>query len=167
RKPLIVMSPKSLLRHKLAVSNLEQISNGHFFPLISEIDEISPGKVTRVVLCSGKVYFDLLEARREQQLDHVAILRIEQLYPFPLGQLTNELKHYPKMKELIWCQEEPQNQGAWYQIKHRFLNLVGDRIRLEYAGRPMSASPAEGNFKRHIEGQRKVVEIALNGKAPT
>ncbi|MGH8556623.1 MAG: 2-oxoglutarate dehydrogenase E1 component [Methylococcales bacterium] len=167
RKPLIVMSPKSLLRHKLAVSNLEQISNGHFFPLIGEIDEISPRKITRVVLCSGKVYFDLLEARREQQLDHVAILRIEQLYPFPLGQLTNELKHYPKMKELIWCQEEPQNQGAWYQIKHRFLNLVGDRIRLEYAGRPMSASPAEGNFKRHIEGQRKVVEIALNGKAPT
>ncbi|MGH8475288.1 MAG: 2-oxoglutarate dehydrogenase E1 component [Methylococcales bacterium] len=165
RKPLIVMSPKSLLRHKLAVSSLEQISKGHFFPMIGEIDAIDLKNVTRVILCSGKVYFDLLEARREKEFDQIAILRIEQLYPFPMSQLTNELKQYPKMKELIWCQEEPQNQGAWYQIKHRFLNLVGDQIKLEYVGRPMSASPAEGNFKRHIEGQKKIVETALKGKA--
>ncbi len=161
RKPLIVMSPKSLLRHKLAVSTLEQIASGQFYPLIGEIDEISPKKVTRVILCSGKVYYELLEARRAKQLDHVAILRIEQLYPFPLKQLTHELGSFPKLKELIWCQEEPQNQGAWYQIKHRFLKLVGNEIKLEYIGRPMSASPAEGSFKRHIEGQKKVVEAAL------
>ncbi|MGR9107403.1 MAG: 2-oxoglutarate dehydrogenase E1 component [Gammaproteobacteria bacterium] len=161
RKPLIVMSPKSLLRHKLAVSTLEQIASGQFYPLITEIDGLSPKKVTRLVLCSGKVYYDLLEARREKQLDQVAILRIEQLYPFPLKQLTNELKSYPKLKELIWCQEEPQNQGAWYQIKHRILNLVGSEIRLEYIGRPMSAAPAEGSFKRHVAGQKKLVDAAL------
>lgn len=161
RKPLIVMSPKSLLRHKLAVSTLEQISNGQFLPLIPEIDEINPKKVMRVVLCSGKVYFDLLEARREKALEHVAILRVEQLYPFPLKQLTQELARYSNLEMLIWCQEEPQNQGAWYQIKHRFLKLVGDRVKLEYIGRPMSASPAEGSFKRHVETQKKVVAAAL------
>jgi 2-oxoglutarate dehydrogenase E1 component len=161
RKPLIIMSPKSLLRHKLAVSTLEQITGGQFQPLITEIDDIDRRKVTRVVLCAGKVFFDLLEARRAKGLDHVAILRAEQLYPFPLKQLTKELNGYPKLQELIWCQEEPQNQGAWYQIRHRFLNLVGDKIKLEYVGRPMSASPAEGSFKRHIEGQKKIVEAAL------
>ncbi|MGH8547058.1 MAG: 2-oxoglutarate dehydrogenase E1 component, partial [Methylococcales bacterium] len=161
RKPLIVMSPKSLLRHKLAVSTLEQITGGQFHPLIPEIDAISRKQITRVILCSGKVYFDLLEARRAKKLDHIAILRVEQLYPFPLKQLTNELAGYPNIKELIWCQEEPQNQGAWYQIKHRFLKLVGNEIKLEYIGRPMSASPAEGSLKRHIEGQKKVVDKAL------
>lgn len=163
RKPLIVMSPKSLLRHKLAVSTLEQITDGHFEPLIAEIDPIARRKVTRVVLCSGKVYYDLVEARRAKGLEHVAILRVEQLYPFPLKQLTSELAEYPKIKELIWCQEEPQNQGAWYQIKHRFFKLVGDEIKLEYIGRPMLASPAEGSFKKHIEAQQTVVENAIGG----
>lgn len=161
RKPLIVMSPKSLLRHKQAVSTLEHITDGQFYPVIGENDPVNRKKITRIVLCSGKVYFDLLEVRRAHQLEHVVIVRVEQLYPFPLEHLTDELNRYPKFKELIWCQEEPQNQGAWYQIKHRFLDLVGSQVKLDYAGRPMSASPAEGNFKRHIEGQNRVVETAL------
>ena len=161
RKPLIVMSPKSLLRHREAVSSLDDISNGQFQPVVGEIDEIDPNQVRRIVLCSGKVYFDLLQARRAARLNHVAILRLEQLYPFPMEYLKTEMTPFSTMQELFWCQEEPQNQGAWYQIKHRFMDLLGDKIRLEYAGRPMSASPAEGNFWKHAENQRKVVDTAL------
>ena len=162
RKPLIVMSPKSLLRHKLAVSTLEQLSQEKFQALIGEIDDINPKQVTRIILCAGKVYYDLLVARRANALDNIAIFRIEQLYPFPLELLTDELSRYPKLTELIWCQEEPQNQGAWYQIKHRFLELVeNSQIKLAYVGRPMSAAPAVGSFKIHIENQKKVVNEAL------
>ncbi len=161
RKPLIIMSPKSLLRHKLAVATLEQLSQGQFEPVISELDQVDPNKVTRIVLCSGKVYFDLLQARRDDHIDHIAILRVEQLYPFPLEHLTDEFNKYPNFKELIWCQEEPQNQGAWYQIKHRFLDLIGSHISLRYVGRPMSAAPAVGNFKVYVENQKNVVASAL------
>lgn len=161
RKPLIVMSPKSLLRHKLAVSTLEQIAQGKFEPVIGEIDDISAKKVSRIILCSGKVYYDLLEARQTHKFQHIAIFRVEQLYPFPLEHLTEEFNRYPGFKELVWCQEEPQNQGAWYQIKHRFLDLIGNHITLQYAGRPMSAAPAVGSFKVHIEHQKMVVESAL------
>ncbi|MEE9397043.1 MAG: 2-oxoglutarate dehydrogenase E1 component [Methylococcales bacterium] len=163
RKPLIVMSPKSLLRHKMAVSSLEDLTYGSFQPLIGETDEISLENVSRIVLCSGKVYYDLLEIRRTEELDHIAILRIEQLYPFPLKQLSSTLKKYPNVKELIWCQEEPKNQGAWHQIQHRFLDWVAKDIKLGYAGRPMAAAPAGGNFKQHIEQQKAVVESALHG----
>ena len=156
------MSPKSLLRHKLAVSTLEQLSQEKFQALIGEIDDIKPKQVTRIILCAGKVYYDLLEARRANALDNIAIFRIEQLYPFPLELLTDELNHYPKFTELIWCQEEPQNQGAWYQIKHRFLELVeNSQIKLAYVGRPMSAAPAVVSIKIHVENQKKVVNEAL------
>lgn len=164
RKPLVIMSPKSLLRHKLAVSTLEDLTTSQFQPILGEIDEIKAKQVTRVILCSGKVYYDLLEARRHDNLDHVAIIRIEQLYPFPLKLLIQELKNYPKMNELIWCQEEPDNQGAWYQIKHRFMDLIDHKIDLNYAGRPHSASPAVGTFGTHIEQQKTLVESALYGK---
>lgn len=163
RKPLIIMSPKSLLRHKLAVSTLEQISEGGFQPLIEEIDDINPKKVTRLILCSGKVYFDLLEARRKAGFEHIAIFRVEQLYPFPMEQLTTALSRFTKLKDLIWCQEEPQNQGAWHQIKHRFLDLLGSKLKLDYAGRPMSAAPAVGSFKKHVESQTGLVKAALEG----
>lgn len=164
RKPLIVMSPKSLLRHKLATSTLEDFSEGHFHTLIEEIDDdIDSKQVTRVVLCSGKVFYDLIEARRQEKLNHVAIMRVEQLYPFPLEELTVQLKRFPLLNQLVWCQEEPQNQGAWYQIRHRFFDLLGKSAKLGYAGRPMSASPAVGQFSVHIEQQKAVVEAALFG----
>jgi len=163
RKPLIVMSPKSLLRHKLAVSTLEDFSGGSFQNVIGEIDDINPKCVSRVVLGSGKIFYDLLETRRAEELENVAILRLEQLYPFPQKQLTKQLKRYTQVKELIWCQEEPQNQGAWHQIRHRFLDIVDKSTKLGYAGRPMSASPAVGQFSVHIEQQKAVVDSALHG----
>lgn len=163
RKPLIVMSPKSLLRHKLAVSRLEELSDGRFHNVIGEIDPHEASEITRVVLCSGKVFYDLVETRRKENLAHVAIIRIEQLYPFPYDEFMAELSHYPHMKELVWCQEEPENQGAWHQIKHRFLSLLEKDISLGYAGRLMSAAPAVGQFHRHLEQQKQVVEDALFG----
>lgn len=163
RKPLIVMSPKSLLRHNLAVSTLEDFSQGGFQTLIGEIDDIDPKQVGRVVLCAGKIFYDLLETRRAEELDNISIMRVEQVYPFPLELLTEQLKRYPNLKEVVWCQEEPQNQGAWYQIRHRFLDIIRKPIKLGYAGRPMSASPAVGQFSVHIEQQRSIVESALYG----
>jgi 2-oxoglutarate dehydrogenase E1 component len=163
RKPLIVLSPKSLLRHKLATSSLEQLSNGEFHNIIGEIDTHDPNQITRLVLCSGKVFYDLLEARRNDALAHVAIVRIEQLYPFPDEAFQNELARYPNIREIVWCQEEPENQGAWHQIKHRFMALLGNDRSLSYAGRPMSAAPAVGQFNRHLEQQKKVVDDALYG----
>lgn len=163
RKPLIVMTPKSLLRHKLAVSSMEELAGGRFRNVIGEIDPHDPERIGRVILCSGKVYYDLLETRRKEKLEHVAIVRMEQLYPFPMDEFLRELAVYPNMKELVWCQEEPENQGAWYQIKHRFLSLLEKNIVLHYAGRPLSAAPAVGQFHRHLEQQKKLVEDALSG----
>ncbi len=164
RKPLIVMSPKSLLRHKLAVSTLEDLTDGQFLPLIGEQDDINPKKVTRLIMCSGKVYYDLLEARRHDELKHVAIARIEQLYPFPDELFRAEVARYPQLKEFIWCQEEPQNQGAWYQSRHHFSDNLDPKISMTYAGREASAAPAVGNFRVHIEQQKAVVQSALYGK---
>ena len=165
RKPLIVMSPKSLLRHKLAVSTLEDLTDGQFQPVIGEQDDINPKKVTRLVLCGGKVYYDLLEARRQDNLQHVAIVRIEQLYPFPDKLFKAEIAKYPLLKELIWCQEEPKNQGAWHQSKHHFIDNLKASISVTYAGRDASAAPAVGKFHIHIEQQKAVVQSALYGKS--
>ncbi|MDO9425098.1 MAG: 2-oxoglutarate dehydrogenase E1 component [Methylobacter sp.] len=163
RKPLIVMSPKSLLRHKLAISTLEDLTGGQFQPLIGEQDDINPKKVTRLVMCSGKVYYDLIETRRQDDLKHVAIARIEQLYPFPDELFRAEVGKYPQLKEFIWCQEEPQNQGAWYQSRHHFADNLSPKISMTYAGRDASAAPAVGNFRVHIEQQKAVVHSALYG----
>jgi len=165
RKPLIIMSPKSLLRHKLAVSTLEDLTEERFYPVISEQDEeIKIKQVTRLVFCSGKVYYDLLEQRRQDQLYHVAIIRIEQLYPFPNEDFQAELRRYKHVKEIVWCQEEPKNQGAWYQSRHHFFdNLLSD-MNVIYCGREPSAAPAVGNFAVHIKQQKEVVNQALYGK---
>ena len=163
RKPLIVMSPKSLLRHKLAVSTLEDLTNGEFLPLIGEQEPRNPKKVTRFILCAGKVYYDLLEARNNDNLEYIVIARLEQLYPFPDKLLTKELAHYPNLKEFIWCQEEPKNQGAWYQSKHHFTDHIPAHISVGYAGRDASAEPAVGKFHVHIEQQKAVVKTALYG----
>ncbi|MFT4178443.1 MAG: 2-oxoglutarate dehydrogenase E1 component, partial [Thermomonas sp.] len=160
RKPLVVMSPKSLLRHKLAVSTLDELANGEFQHLIGDATADAK-KVKRVVLCSGKVYYDLLEDAQKRGQDDVAILRIEQLYPFPRPQLAAELKKYAKATDVIWCQEEPQNQGAWYQIKHHLTACLTGKQTLHYAGRARSPSPAVGHFADHIAEQLKLVADAL------
>ncbi|NOT11259.1 MAG: 2-oxoglutarate dehydrogenase E1 component [Methylococcaceae bacterium] len=165
RKPLIIMSPKSLLRHKLAVSMLEDLTEGQFQPMIGEQDDISPKKVTRLVMCAGKVYYDLLEVRRQNNLKHVAIARIEQLYPFPDLLFRAEVAKYPNLVEFIWCQEEPKNQGAWYNSKHHFTDNLHSNIKMTYAGREASAAPAVGSFHVHIEQQKAVVHSALYGNS--
>ena len=161
RKPLIVMTPKSLLRHKLAVSTLEDLTDSEFLPIIPEQDEIKPKHVTRLIMCSGKVYYDLLEARRKDELNHVAIIRIEQLYPFPSDFFKVEINKYPNIQHIIWCQEEPKNQGAWYQSKHHFYDNINKDITIIYAGRVASAAPAVGSHSAHIEQQKAVVKAAL------
>jgi len=161
RKPLVVMTPKSLLRHKLSISSLEDLSEGCFQPIIPEVDAIKPAGVRKVVLCSGKVYYDLLEARRAKGAEDVAILRVEQLYPFPEDELTEELKRYTKAKEVVWCQEEPKNQGAWFSSQHHFHACLRAGQQLTYAGRDFSASPATGYFGLHVKQQAALVEQAL------
>ena len=161
RKPLIVMTPKSLLRHELSVSSLADLSNNSFANIIDEIDEIEPAQTQRVVFCSGKVYFDLLKARRLAAQHDVAIVRIEQLYPFPVEEYQAVLTRYANATELVWCQEEPQNQGAWYQIRHRLQDLALPRT-VYYAGRAAAAAPATGVAKLHEAEQRRLVETALN-----
>ncbi len=163
RKPLIVMSPKSLLRHNLAVSTLEELSIGEFKTVIGEQDTVNKKKITRLIFCSGKVYYDLLEQRRLDKVEHVAIARLEQLYPFPSEHFKAEIAKYPNLKEFVWCQEEPQNQGAWYQSKHHFTDNLASNIILSYAGREASASPAVGHFHTHIEQQKAVVNTAIYG----
>ncbi len=166
RKPLVVMTPKSLLRHELSVSKLEDLTNGGFSPVLDEVDALDASKVHRVVFCSGKVYFDLLKARRAAKQDNVALVRIEQLYPFPTHAYEAVLKRYPQARQIVWCQEEPQNQGAWYQIRHRLeAPLQRDRHTLLYAGRQHAAAPATGIAKIHDSEQRELVDAALNATA--
>ncbi len=161
RKPLITLTPKSLLRHRLAVSTLEELSQGRFQLVIDEIDPIDPKKVRQVILCAGKIYYELLESRRQEDIDDIAILRLEQLYPFPVQALQTALSRYSNLKELIWCQEEPKNQGAWYQIRH-FLESIAHGSKLTYVGRPPAAAPAEGTFLMHVEHQRAIIDAALH-----
>jgi len=162
RKPLIVMTPKSLLRHELSVSSLEDLANGEFATVIDDIDTqtVKAANVKRVVLSSGKVYFDLLKARRATNNNDVALVRVEQLYPFPVPEMEAVLGKYQNAREVVWCQEEPQNQGAWYQIRHRLATLVGKR-ELLYAGRAPAAAPATGISKTHDAEQRGLIEAAL------
>ncbi len=166
RKPLIVMMPKSLLRHPLSVSRLDDLAHGGFRNLIDEIDEIKPGTVTRIVFCSGKVYFDLLKARRDSKYGHVALVRIEQLYPFPADEYEAVIRKYANAREIVWCQEEPQNQGGWYQIRHRLQAKLGPKHQLLYAGRARAAAPATGIPALHDQQQKNLVTAALQGQPP-
>ncbi|GGU84277.1 2-oxoglutarate dehydrogenase subunit E1 [Pseudomonas laurentiana] len=164
RKPLIVLTPKSLLRHKLAISTLEELAEGSFQTVIPEIDTLDPKKVTRLVLCSGKVYYDLLEKRRAEGREDIAIVRIEQLYPFPEDDLVEILAPYTNLKDVVWCQEEPMNQGAWYSSQHhmrRILTRHNKDLVLEYAGRDASAAPACGYASMHAEQQEKLLQDAF------
>ena len=165
RKPLIVMTPKSLLRHKLAVSKLDELTTGGFQTVIPEIDAIEPETVTHIILCGGKVYYDLLEKRRESGRNDVAIVRIEQLYPFPEDRLIEILKPYRNATSAVWCQEEPMNQGAWYSTRHRFQRVAAawhPTIDIRYTGRPASAAPACGSPYLHAKQQAALVADAFN-----
>lgn len=164
RAPLIVMTPKSLLRNKLAVSSLEDLTQGEYKLVIPEMDAQDKAKVTRVVLCSGKVYYDLLVKRREQKLDQVAIVRIEQLYPFPYADVSAILAQYLSAKEVIWCQEEPMNQGAWFNTRHRIAKCLTADQTLHFAGRKASAAPAAGYAELHHLQQAELVDEALGLK---
>lgn len=162
RKPLIVLTPKSLLRHKLAVSRLQELETGEFFPVLSEVDDIQPEQVKHIVLCSGKVYYDVLEKRRANNQKDIAILRVEQLYPFPEIELKAQLDLYAAALVVVWCQEEPRNQGAWYHIKHNLLAVITQKQELQYAGRQAAAAPAVGYLHLHQEQQAALVNDALN-----
>jgi len=162
RRPLIVMSPKSLLRHKLAVSTLEDLAEGTFQPVLPEIDDLDPAGVDRLVFCSGKVYYDLLEARRKQEMTNVALVRLEQLYPFPYDDMTEAVKQYPNATSIVWCQEEPRNQGAWRSNRHRIERVLPDAVKgVEFSGRSPSASPASGYMSQHLIEQKRLVEECL------
>ena len=165
RKPMIVMSPKSLLRHKLATSPLEELANGKFETVLPEIDNMNADSITRLVLCGGKVYYDLLEQRRALGLDHVAIVRIEQLYPLPETRLAAEIEKYSNLAEIVWTQEEPLNQGAWYYLAPEMYRIVSDHPSsarlLSPVARPASAAPATGSAKIHLQQQQALVAGGL------
>ncbi|MCF5175727.1 2-oxoglutarate dehydrogenase E1 component, partial [Pseudomonas sp. PA-6-1D] len=164
RKPLVVLTPKSLLRHKLAISTLEDLADGSFQTVIPEIDTLDAAKVTRLVLCSGKVYYDLLEKRRAEGREDIAIVRIEQLYPFPEDDLMEAIAPYTNLTHAVWCQEEPMNQGAWYSSQHHLRRSIGNHktgLGLEYAGRDASAAPACGYASMHAEQQEKLLQDAF------
>lgn len=165
RKPLIVFTPKSLLRHKLATSTFDELSHGKFLPIIDEIDsDIGKAQVKRIVLCAGKVYYDLLQKRRDSDIKDVAIIRIEQLYPYPEDDVRDILGQYVHVKEIFWCQEEPRNQGAWYNCQHRFYRTcheIHPNTILQYVGRKPSASPAAGYMALHVAEQEAFINEAL------
>jgi 2-oxoglutarate dehydrogenase E1 component len=166
RKPLVILTPKSLLRNKEAVSPLQDLARGGFSTVLPEASQtIDPKAVRKVVFCTGKVYYDLVLARRERELDDVVVLRIEQLYPFPNKTLEAEMRKYPAATQVVWCQDEPQNQGAWFFVQHHIQDALRDGQRLSYAGRPASASPAVGYYDKHYAQQKDLLTAAL-GDAP-
>ncbi|SOE50665.1 2-oxoglutarate dehydrogenase E1 component [Orrella dioscoreae] len=162
RKPLIIMTPKSLLRNKDAGSPLSDLAGGSFRPVIGEVDDsIKAEAVKRVLVCSGKVYYDLVNARREREAKDVAIIRVEQLYPFAHKTFEAELAKYPKATDVVWVQDEPQNQGPWYYVQHHLVEYVNNGQKLGYAGRQASASPAVGYLAKHQEQQKALIEQAF------
>lgn len=163
RKPLVIMTPKSLLRNKEAGSPLTELAKGSFHTVLGEMDEkIDPKKVKRIIACSGKIYYDLLNARKERNQHDVAIIRVEQLYPFPHKSFAAELKKFPQFNELIWAQDEPQNQGAWFQIQHNIFESLEEGQKLAYAGRPASASPAVGYYDKHYAQLKTLLDAAFS-----
>lgn len=165
RKPLIAFTPKSLLRHKLATSSLEELAESGFQTIIPEIDPHDPAKTTRMIMCSGKVYYDLLEQKRAKELDDSIVVRIEQLYPFPQDDLDELIVQYPNLQDVVWCQEEPMNQGAWYCSQHHMRRSLAAHpnktLNLRYAGREASAAPACGYMSTHAQQQQQLVNDAL------
>ena len=161
RKPLVVFTPKSLLRSKDAASPMQMLAEGTFQTVIPEVETMDAAKVKRVIVCSGKVYFDLIKHRREKGIENTPVIRLEQLYPFPHDEFAAQIAAYPNATEVVWCQEEPGNQGAWHRIQHYLVRHMRKGMRLEYALRPSSASPAAGYLATHNEQQKAVIEAAF------
>jgi 2-oxoglutarate dehydrogenase E1 component len=164
RKPLVVMSPKSLLRLKAASSPLKDLSEGHFQTIIPDSTLTSTKSVKRIVLCSGKVYYDLFEARKDKEINNILLIRVEQLYPFPKEDLSQQLSQYSQVKDVVWCQEEPQNQGSWYSIRDKITACFNDQQSLSYAGRPAAAAPATGIGPIHKQELQDFLHHALTLK---
>ncbi len=164
RKPLVVMTPKSMLRHKLSTSTMQDLATGSFQLMIPDSFAKDASLVSRVIVCGGKVYYDLVEEAEKRALKDVAIVRVEQLYPFPRAELSAELKRFGAAKDVVWCQEEPMNQGAWYQIGHHLRACLGDKQKLHYAGRVRSPAPACGHLSQHVVEQAALIEQALVAK---
>jgi 2-oxoglutarate dehydrogenase E1 component len=160
RKPLIVMSPKSLLRHESAVSPLSALTDGEFQKIIPETDDLDPVKVKRLIICYGKIYYKLHEVRQQQYDLSTAIVRVEQLYPFPRVDLHKVRDQYPNLENVVWCQDEPRNQGAWREYKSR-LHETFAPLRVQYAGRISSASSAAGYMALHLEQENRLVRDAF------
>ena len=158
RKPLVIMTPKSLLRNKDATSPLSEFTRGGFQTVIPESKELKADKVKRIVVCSGKVYYDLAKKRDEREADDVAIIRVEQLYPFPHKAFAAELRKYPNLVDVVWSQDEPQNQGAWFFVQHYIHENMQEGQKLGYSGRAASASPAVGYSHLHQEQQKALVD---------
>ncbi len=165
RKPLIVMTPKSLLRKKEAASPLSELAEGGFQVIVPEVDKLAAKKVKRIVFCTGKVYYDLAAERSRRGIEDIALVRIEQLYPFPHEEFAAQIAQYPNAKSVVWCQEEPGNQGAWHRIQHYLLRHMRPDQSLSYAGRASSASPAVGYLQLHAEQQKGLVDAALSWEA--
>jgi 2-oxoglutarate dehydrogenase E1 component len=167
RKPLIVMMPKSLLRKKEATSSMEDLANGKFEVVMGETEKLNAKKVKRIVFCSGKVYYDIVAERAKREIDDIAVLRIEQLYPFPHEEFRAQIAMYPNAKSVVWAQEEPGNQGAWHRIQHYLQREMRADQTLSYALRPSSASPAVGYLSKHLEQQKELVNAALSWDVTT
>ena len=160
-----MMAPKSMLRQKLSFSAFEELTSGSFRPLLPEQDtDMDADSVRRVLLCSGKIYYELLAERRKRGIEDIAIIRIERLYPFPLALLRAEIARYVAATEVVWVQEEPRNQGAWYQIKHHLPECILEGQALCHVARDFSAAPAVGSLRRHIEQQQAILDQALTGE---
>ncbi|HZX28201.1 MAG TPA: 2-oxoglutarate dehydrogenase E1 component, partial [Telluria sp.] len=163
RKPLVILTPKSLLRNKDAGSALQELAKGAFQTVIGEMDDkIDAKKVKRVIACSGKVYYDLVNARKTRNQTDTAIIRVEQLYPFPHKAFSAELKKFANASEVVWAQDEPQNQGCWFQIQHNVFESMEAGQRLAYAGRPASAAPAVGYYDKHYAQQKDLLDTAFS-----
>jgi len=162
RKPLIVMTPKSLLRKKEAATPIAELTSGGFQVVIPEVEKLSAKKVKRVVFCAGKVYYDIVAERAKRSMDEVAVVRIEQLYPFPHEEFQAQIDAYPNASSIVWCQEEPGNQGAWHRIQHYLARHMRPDQQLAFAGRKSSASPAVGYLQLHTEQQKELVDAALS-----
>jgi 2-oxoglutarate dehydrogenase E1 component len=160
-RPLVVITPKSLLRLPAAASALHDFTSGGFKPVIDDREVGAKQSVERVVLCSGKVYYDLIDARKRANIERVAIVRMEQFYPFPLRRLREVLAQYPAAKQLVWAQEEPKNMGGWTFVEQRLENILSGCERALYVGRVASASPATGSYAIHQAEQAKLVSDAL------
>jgi 2-oxoglutarate dehydrogenase E1 component len=160
-RPLIVMTPKSLLRLPAASSTVEDLTTGGYYPVIDDPDNLEGESVERVVLCSGKLFYDLHEARKKTEEKRVALVRLEQFYPFPLDGIREVLKRYPNARQLVWAQEEPRNMGGWTFMEERLMNLLSSCERPQYVGRSASASPATGSYSIHQTEQLEIITKAL------